>query len=91
MINCAALSSPKDCEDRPEAAKGLNVPRALLDWLTANRTSDKPEPLLIHLSTDQGTSFVWQSYGTVQYGTAWNLYVWKVRTWYIGLRYGTVW
>lgn len=53
VVNCAALSVPRACEVDPEAAMSINVPSALVKWLTGfgNRNT-----LLIHLSTDQGNS-----------------------------------
>lgn len=50
VINCAALSVPRVCEVDPEAAMSVNVPTALVKWLS----SFGEGTLLIHLSTDQG-------------------------------------
>lgn len=50
VINCAALSVPRACEVDPEAAMSVNVPTALVKWLSSFRDNS----LLIHLSTDQG-------------------------------------
>ncbi|CAN8248206.1 unnamed protein product [Cochlearia groenlandica] len=48
VVNCAALSIPRACEQDPDSAMSINVPFSLIDWLsTSYRT------LLIHLSTDQ--------------------------------------
>ena len=51
VVNCAALSVPRDCEKNPAYAMSVNVPSSLVGWLSRfpNRIS-----LLIHLSTDQG-------------------------------------
>ncbi|KAI3449174.1 hypothetical protein Pfo_005839 [Paulownia fortunei] len=49
VINCAALSVPRVCEMDPEAAMSINVPTALVKWLSSFREGT----LLIHLSTDQ--------------------------------------
>lgn len=50
VINCAALSVPRVCEMDPEAAMSINVPSALVTWLSSFEPSNS---LLIHLSTDQ--------------------------------------
>ncbi|KAK3194852.1 hypothetical protein Dsin_026162 [Dipteronia sinensis] len=50
VVNCAALSVPRVCENDPDSAMSINVPSTLVNWLssfTENRI------LLIHLSTDQ--------------------------------------
>ncbi|PON92016.1 dTDP-4-dehydrorhamnose reductase family [Trema orientale] len=50
VVNCAALSVPRDCEADPAAAMSINVPSLLVNWLLSfgvNKT------FLIHLSTDQ--------------------------------------
>ncbi|KAL6565927.1 hypothetical protein OROHE_004982 [Orobanche hederae] len=49
VINCAALSVPRVCEMDQEAAMSINVPTALVKWLS----SFGEGTLLIHLSTDQ--------------------------------------
>ncbi|KAK9116362.1 hypothetical protein Sjap_015309 [Stephania japonica] len=49
IVNCAALSVPRDCEMDPSAAMGVNVPHYLVKWLS----SFSETPLLIHLSSDQ--------------------------------------
>lgn len=51
VINCAAMSNPTECEDNPEMAYAVNVPRFLLHWMSSFGYF---KPLLIHLSTDQG-------------------------------------
>lgn len=51
VINCAAISVPRDCELDPVSAMAINVPDALLSWLSSFTGTDIP--LLIHLSTDQ--------------------------------------
>ncbi|KAL6981900.1 hypothetical protein U1Q18_023518 [Sarracenia purpurea var. burkii] len=50
VVNCAALSIPRTCEMDPLAAMSINVPSALVKWLSSFRESNT---LLIHLSTDQ--------------------------------------
>lgn len=49
VILCAAISSPKACEENPEHAEAINVPIHLISCLKSMDTT----PLLIHLSTDQ--------------------------------------
>ncbi|XP_024377112.1 uncharacterized protein [Physcomitrium patens] len=51
LINCAAISVPRACEQEPEAAKAINVPTVLVQWL--NDLGAAQPPFLIHLSTDQ--------------------------------------
>ncbi|KAE9460127.1 hypothetical protein C3L33_08009, partial [Rhododendron williamsianum] len=51
VVNCAALSVPRTCEMDPTTAMSINVPSALVKWLSSFRESNT---LLIHLSTDQG-------------------------------------
>eukprot|EP00250_Pteridium_aquilinum_P007194 c16966_g1_i1 orf=154-840(+) len=51
VINCAAISVPRECEADPSSATAINVPHALLNWLSSLDGADPP--LLIHLSTDQ--------------------------------------
>jgi dTDP-4-dehydrorhamnose reductase len=53
VINCAAMSSPGQCEAAPELAQRANAPRAL--WqsiLSIAQSCAKQEPLWIQLSTD---------------------------------------
>ncbi|XP_052170723.1 uncharacterized protein LOC127786953 [Diospyros lotus] len=50
VVNCAALSVPRACETDPAAAMSINVPSALVKWLSSFRENNT---LLIHLSTDQ--------------------------------------
>ncbi|KAL3700515.1 hypothetical protein R1sor_018537 [Riccia sorocarpa] len=50
VVNCAAISVPRECEEDPERAHEVNVPRSLTRWL---KSFDHKKPLLIHLSTDQ--------------------------------------
>ncbi|XP_058223741.1 uncharacterized protein LOC131333300 [Rhododendron vialii] len=50
VVNCAALSVPRTCEMDPTAAMSINVPSALVKWLSSFKESNT---LLIHLSTDQ--------------------------------------
>lgn len=50
VINCAALSVPRVCEMDPKAAMSINVPSALVNWISSFGNS---KSLLIHLSTDQ--------------------------------------
>lgn len=65
MINCAALSVPRECEMDPEAAMSINIPTTLVKWLSSFRESNT---LLIHLSTDQG-EFIFPTFC----GTAFNI------------------
>lgn len=51
VINCAAISIPRLCESDPSNAMAINVPHALVQWLSSLAGTDPP--LLIHLSTDQ--------------------------------------
>lgn len=51
VVNCAAISIPRECESDPAMATTINVPHALLDWLSSLAATDPP--LLIHISTDQ--------------------------------------
>lgn len=53
VVNCAAISIPRACEADPAAAMAVNVPSALIKWLSSFSV---PGMLLIHLSTDQGRS-----------------------------------
>lgn len=53
VINCAAVSVPRACEQDPEAAMAINVPHVVVQWLNSLHAAQPP--LLIHLSTDQGT------------------------------------
>lgn len=53
VVNCAAISIPRSCEADPVAAMAVNVPSALIKWLSSFSVHDM---LLIHLSTDQGRS-----------------------------------
>ncbi len=40
------------CEQDPEAAMAINIPRSVVEWLLSQDMSIPP--LLIHLSSDQG-------------------------------------
>jgi hypothetical protein len=51
IINCAAISQPGVVEKDEIHARAINVPHAILN--SALRASEA-QPLLIHLSTDQG-------------------------------------
>ncbi|KAH7429580.1 hypothetical protein KP509_09G057100 [Ceratopteris richardii] len=51
VINCAAVSIPRECEADPVSARSINVPHALISWLSS--LSDVDPPLLVQLSTDQ--------------------------------------
>lgn len=51
VINCAALSIPRECESDPAAAMAINVPSTLVQWLSS--FTGIKAPLLIHVSTDQ--------------------------------------
>ncbi|CAM6112623.1 unnamed protein product [Calypogeia fissa] len=50
VVNCAAIAIPRECEENPELADGVNVPRSIIHWL---KSFAHNKPLLIHLSTDQ--------------------------------------
>ncbi|KFK30633.1 hypothetical protein AALP_AA6G007300 [Arabis alpina] len=50
VVNCAALSVPRVCEQDPDSAMSINVPSSLVNWLS---TFESNKTLLIHLSTDQ--------------------------------------
>ncbi|KAL1213625.1 hypothetical protein V5N11_000694 [Cardamine amara subsp. amara] len=50
VVNCAALSVPRACEQDPDSAMSINVPTSLVNWLS---TFDRNKTLLIHISTDQ--------------------------------------
>ncbi|GAB2244996.1 hypothetical protein Droror1_Dr00000489 [Drosera rotundifolia] len=50
VINCAALSVPRACEADPAAAMAINVPTALLNWLSSFQEKNT---VVIQLSTDQ--------------------------------------
>jgi dTDP-4-dehydrorhamnose reductase len=51
VVNCAAISVPRECEQNPELADAVNVPQSIIQWL---KSFSHNKPLLIHLSTDQG-------------------------------------
>lgn len=55
VVNCSAVSEPAKCETNPDLAKAINVPVPLIDALDTHYTDDTNPPLLIHVSTDQGT------------------------------------
>ncbi|WCJ23169.1 NAD(P)-binding Rossmann-fold superfamily protein [Euphorbia peplus] len=50
VVNCAAMSVPRACENDPHTAMSINVPSSLVQWML---TFKPTPPLLIHLSTDQ--------------------------------------
>lgn len=61
VVNCAALSVPRACEIDPAAAMSINVPSALVKWMSSFGNG---KVLLIHLSTDQGKMMtLWLLYG----------------------------
>lgn len=43
VVNCAAMSVPRDCEKDPIAADAVNVPRPLLDWMESIASKRKGE------------------------------------------------
>lgn len=53
VVNCAALSIPRACETDPTVAMSINVPSSLIKWLSSFTENNT---LLIHLSTDQGST-----------------------------------
>ncbi|KAG0454123.1 hypothetical protein HPP92_025427 [Vanilla planifolia] len=50
IVNCAALSIPRECEDDPAAAMATNLPTSLINWLSSFEDNNT---LLLQLSTDQ--------------------------------------
>ncbi|KAL5212269.1 hypothetical protein ABZP36_023116 [Zizania latifolia] len=50
IVNCAAISIPRECDMDPAAAMATNVPSSLVSWLLSFGNDNT---LLIHLSTDQ--------------------------------------
>jgi dTDP-4-dehydrorhamnose reductase len=52
VVNCAAISQPRECENDREKAFAVNVPSRLVMWLK-QRAGNRRPPLFIHLSTDQ--------------------------------------
>ncbi|AET02100.1 putative methionine adenosyltransferase [Medicago truncatula] len=50
VVNCAAISVPRACENDPDTANAINVPSSLVKWLQSFKQNST---LLIHLSTDQ--------------------------------------
>jgi len=72
LINCAAISSPAQCESDPEMARAINIPSRLIQGL---HDSAQESTLFIHLSTDQvysGSKAYWTEEDTCspvnQYG-----------------------
>ena len=59
VINCSAISEPAKCEANPDLAQAINVPTPLIDALDGFFTDNVNSPLLIHVSTDQGTFLQW--------------------------------
>ena len=67
VVNCAAVSSPAECQRDPERSRAVNVPSRLVEALLAFEAANyspssgpetrppppPPPPLLVHLSTDQ--------------------------------------
>ncbi|KAJ0229943.1 RmlD-like substrate binding domain-containing protein [Hirschfeldia incana] len=53
VVNCAALSVPRVCEQDPDSATSINVPSSLVNWLSSSSFQTNNKTLLIHLSTDQ--------------------------------------
>uniref|UniRef100_A0A7S3QP20 RmlD-like substrate binding domain-containing protein n=1 Tax=Dunaliella tertiolecta TaxID=3047 RepID=A0A7S3QP20_DUNTE len=53
VINCAAVSQPGECEKKPEQARSVNVPSAVLDCLKQQQSEHGTTACLIHFSTDQ--------------------------------------
>ncbi|KAJ7560800.1 hypothetical protein O6H91_04G146900 [Diphasiastrum complanatum] len=51
VINCAAMSVPRECEANPSKAMDVNVPSRLVQWLESLECTDPP--LLIQFSSDQ--------------------------------------
>ena len=63
VINCAAISSPAQCESDPETARAINIPSRLIQEL---HNLAQESALLIHLSTDQVYS------GSLERGGYWT-------------------
>ena len=54
VVNCTALSQPKQCEENEEKACKVNVPTHLCQVLMRKyEGSEQKVPLLVHMSTDQ--------------------------------------
>ena len=55
VVNCTALSQPKQCEENEERARKINAPTYLCEALVKKygKVSEKRVPLLVHMSTDQ--------------------------------------
>ena len=49
VINCAAVSQPRVCEENTKLARSVNIPSTLIQWLSEHFEG---RPLLIHMSTD---------------------------------------
>ena len=49
VINCAAISQPRICEEKGELARSVNIPTKLVEWLSEHFHD---RPLLVHMSTD---------------------------------------
>lgn len=62
VVNCAAISQPKACEQNPMMAEAINIPTELLKGLRRYKDRTGRSPLLIHLSTDQVYSGEEKSY-----------------------------
>ena len=55
VVNCTALSQPKQCEENEEKARKINAPTHLCEALMSKygKGSNERVPLLVHMSTDQ--------------------------------------
>jgi dTDP-4-dehydrorhamnose reductase len=55
VVNCTALSQPKQCEENEEKARKINAPTHLCEALMSKygKGSEERVPLLVHMSTDQ--------------------------------------
>tara|TARA_B100001769_G_scaffold155016_1_gene121643 strand:+ start:227 stop:1468 length:1242 start_codon:yes stop_codon:yes gene_type:complete len=55
VVNCTALSQPKQCEENEEKARKINAPTHLCEALMRKygKGSEERVPLLVHMSTDQ--------------------------------------
>ena len=50
VVNCAAISQPRACEEDPDLAMAVNVPTRLVEDYLHGRFEGRPA--LAHLSTD---------------------------------------
>ncbi|CAE7223958.1 agl14 [Symbiodinium sp. KB8] len=53
VVNCAAMSSPRACQEDPTLCKAVNCPVSLLDACLRREDPTWRVPALVHFSTDQ--------------------------------------